>query len=128
MADLLKNIPHEINTLHIKVKKLLKKNVVEIDILKELKEENVSEDYTRLIILNVQSELRDRNDIFKLIFLATFIIAEDFLLRIMWDKTSIKNSAGFMLIFWGIMVMAIILFIKAAGLYKNMPRYKKLTN
>ncbi len=125
MAELLKNIPDEINELHLQVKMMLRAAVPENEIVSKLAEKEISEDYAQLIIASVQSEIADRKNFIKLLAVAGFILTGAFLLYAMAEPLPIKNSIGFVLIFWGLVVMGIITLIKAAGLYRNFPKYKQ---
>lgn len=123
MPDLLKNVPDEVASLHKKAKKLVQQNFDEEYIINKLTREGISINYAKTIIENIVSEMRDRRLLFKMFIMAVFTIAGGLLLNWLSYNLAVKNGGLYMLIFWGIILSGIIMFIKAISMYKNLPRW-----
>ena len=69
------------------------------------------------------TDIRDKKDFIKQLILSFSTIAGALLLNYFSYNLAYKSGVGFMLVFWGLVVAGIIMFIQAIGLYRKMGKY-----
>src|SRR4051812_7230441 len=109
----------QIQKLHQKAKDLLKTDLDEEEIVQEFKKCGIDPSYARLIIENVKSDVRDKTDLWKLIFMGSFFILGGLLLNYFSYSIAAKANSVFFYLFWGIIVTGITILIRAYFLYRK---------
>ena len=108
-----------IETLHKKAKALLKQDMDEDDIMDELVKEGIDRHYAALIIDNVQSDIRDRADAWKLTLMGSFFIVGGIYINYFSYRIAVNANASFFYLFWGVVVVGILMVIKAFFLFRK---------
>jgi hypothetical protein len=122
MTDFIKNMPNESAALHKRARELVDKNYEETELIQELMKEDITENYARLILDNVLTDIRNKKDFYKMLVMGVFIIIGALLLNFMSYNYALRNGASFMLVFWGLIAAGIIILIQAIGIYRKLPR------
>lgn len=108
-----------IDLLHIKVKDLVRQKKTDEEIVEALKREGINEDYAQVIIANVQNDIHDKKNFWKLLIGGIFFIVGGLTVSYLSDRMT-KNTGGlFFDLFWVIVVAGIILVIKAFIIFKK---------
>lgn len=105
--------------LHRKAKDLLRQGKSEGYIVDELKKDGISLDYAHQIISNVDSDIHDRKSFWKLIFGGLFFIAGGLAINYFSYQIAENTGSFFFYLFWGIVVVGIVMIIRAFIIFKN---------
>ena len=108
-----------IATLHKKAKALLKQDIDEAEMIEALKEEGIDPGYAQLIIENVKNDIRDRADAWKLTLMGTFFIVGGMYINYFSYQIAVNANATFFYLFWGIVVVGILMLIRALFLFRK---------
>ena len=111
------NIDERVNHLHSLTKRLLQENESEDVIVNKLMQEDIDENYARLIIANVQNDIYDRRQFWKLLAKGLFITIGGLWINYFSYSQAIARGALIYYVFWGIVVMGIIVIIKAFTIF-----------
>jgi hypothetical protein len=114
-----KNIINKINFLHNKAKALIKQEIEEEKIISELMKEGIDKDYAKMIIANVEGNIDDKRDFWKLFIMGFFFIFAGLLINFFSNKMAVVSNSFFFYLFWGIVVYGIIMIYRAFSFYKH---------
>jgi uncharacterized membrane protein len=112
-------VKERVDHLHTLAKNLIKNKVAETQILKELLKEGINENYALTIIQNVKSDIDDKKEFWKLLFMGTFFVIGGLVINYYSYKIAENGNSFFFYLFWGIVVTGIVLIIRAFILFKN---------
>lgn len=109
----------KVDWLHKKAKDLLKQNKAEEEIILELRNDGITEDYAKIIIENIQNDLHDKRSFWKLIFSGIFFILSGLTINYLSYRIAANQNAIFFYLFWGIIVVGIGLLFKAFIIFRK---------
>lgn len=108
-----------IKSLHKKAKELLKQDMEEDELINELTKEGIDSHYAQLIIENVKGDIRDRLDAWKLTLMGSFFIVGGIYINYFSYQIAVNANSGFFYLFWGIVVVGILMLIRAFFLFRK---------
>lgn len=108
-----------IKELHEKARSLIKQDMEEDALVEEMKKEGIEAGYARLIIDNVKSDIRDRADAWKLIFMDVFFIVGGLYINYFSYRIAENAKASYFYLFWGIVVVGILMLVRAFFLFRK---------
>jgi hypothetical protein len=108
-----------IESLHNKAKALLKRGMDEDELIAALQKEGIDASYAQLIIENVKGDIRDRADAWKLTLMGTFFIVGGIYINYFSYRIAVNANATFFYLFWGIVVVGILMVIRAFFLFRK---------
>lgn len=123
MTDFLRNMPDEAAALHKRAKEILLTGLSLEEATTELAKEGIAVFYAEMVIDNLLNDMRNRRDFFKMLIMAAFTVTGALALNYFSYDWAARSGAGFMLVFWGLVVAGIIMFIQAIGIYRKLPKY-----
>jgi amino acid transporter len=109
----------KINSLHKRVKDLLKQGKSEDHIINQLTSHGIEPSYARMILNNVYNDRSDRKNFWKLLSGGVFFIAGGIAINYFSYKISGNFNSGYFYLFWGILVLGVILIIKAFTIFRK---------
>ena len=113
------NTSERINLLHKVAKDLLKQGKSEEEIVRQLTSQGIEPSYARTIQANVYNDKSDRKNFWKLIAGGAFFIAGGIAINYYSYKIADNSHSTFFYLFWGIIVVGIVLIIKAFTIFRK---------
>ena len=112
-------IKERVDYLHSIAKNLIKCKIPDNQILYALLKEGIDENYALMIIENAKSDIDDKKEFWKLLFMGIFFVIGGLAINYYSYKIAENANSFFFYLFWGIVVAGIILIIRAFILFKN---------
>jgi hypothetical protein len=112
-------INQTIETLHTKAATLLQQKREEAAIIDELVKEGIEPSYAALIIENVKSDLEDRRLFKKEFGMGVFFVIAGLLINLLSYQLAVNLNSFFFYVFWGIIVLGIIMIYRAFVLFRK---------
>ena len=109
----------KIDFLHRKVKDLRKQGKKEEEILRELENEGIEDSYAQMILENVNSDIQDKRNFWKLIFGGVFFILGGLAVNIFSYRIAENFNASYFYLFWALPIAGILLIIKAFTIFRK---------
>ena len=109
----------QIEQLHNKARGLLNSGMDEEEIITALQREGIDPAYAALIIQNIKADNRDRMDFWKLILMGLFFIIGGLVINYFSYHIAVRSNSIFFYLYWGILVVGIIMLIRAFSLYRK---------
>jgi hypothetical protein len=114
-----KEVSKEIEVLHKMAGKYLQEGLCENEITEILKKQGLEDFYAKKIIENVLLDKQRKRSFWLLLFGGILVIAVGFGLNYYSYKMASTSNTSFFHLFWGIMVVGLIMIIRAFILFKK---------